>query len=160
VVETLRATLGSFGVQFLETEKSPQASMAAWLMLGDAPTRFVIDEDLELQAIDQSKATVRYSRHILDGKEIRAHLQSGKGVTKLGLTWNDRVSFVLTDKLQIKRVNFLNISKDSADNESQLSTDEQFDIDFALMAGELSQMLADLSEALGGEAVRAVPVAA
>jgi recombination associated protein RdgC len=70
------------------------------------------------------------------------------------------VSFVLTDKLQIKRVNFLNISKDSADNESQLSTDEQFDIDFALMAGELSQMLADLSAALGGEAVRAVPVAA
>ena len=154
VIETLRATLGSFGVQFLETERSPHASMAAWLMLGDAPSRFVIDEDLELQAVDQSKATVRYSRHTLEGKEIRAHLSSGKYVTRLGLTWNDRVSFVLTDKLQIKRLQFLHISKDSADGESQLSSDEQFDIDFALMAGELAQMLAELREELGGEVVK------
>ncbi len=40
-------------------------------------------------------------------------------------------------------MNFLNIIEDSADNESQLTTDEQFDIDFALMTGELSQLLAD-----------------
>lgn len=151
VVETLRATLGSFGVQFLETERVPHATMAAWLNLGDAPSRFVIDEDLELQAVDQSKATVKYSRHTLEGKEIRAHLAAGKYVTKLGLTWNDRVSLVLTDKLQIKRVNFLNIDKDGSEGDSQLSSDEQFDIDFALMAGELSQMLADLCDAFGGE---------
>jgi len=154
VVETMRATLGTFGVQFLETERSPQASMAAWLNLGDAPTRFVIDEDLELQAIDQSKATVRYSRHILDGKEIRAHLSAGKYVTKLGLTWNDRVSFVLTDKLQVKRVEFLNIAKEQPEGDSGLSADEQFDIDFTLMAGELTQLLADLTDALGGEAAK------
>lgn len=154
VVEILRATLGTFGVAFLETERSPQASMAAWLNLGDAPGRFIIDEDLELQAIDQSKATIRYSRHTLEGKEIRAHLAAGKYVTKLGLTWNDRVSFVLTDKLQIKRVDFLNISKDKSEGESQLSADEQFDIDFTLMAGELTQLLADLRDVLGGDAMK------
>jgi recombination associated protein RdgC len=104
-----------------------------------------------LQAVDLSKATVRYSRHTLDGKEIRAHLSAGKYVTKLGLTWNDRVSFVLTDKLQIKRLDFLNISKEPGDGESDMSSDEQFDIDFTLMAGELSQLLADLTAALGGE---------
>ena len=159
VVETMRATLGTFGVQFLETEQSPQAAMAAWLNLGDAPSRFIIDEDLELQAIDQSKATVRYSRHTLDGKEIRAHLSSGKYVTRLGLTWNDRVSFVLTDKLQIKRVKFLHIDKESSEGESSLSNDEQFDIDFTLMAGELTQLLAELTDVLGGEA-KALPQAA
>jgi recombination associated protein RdgC len=160
MVETLRATLGTFGVQFLETERSPQASMAAWLNLGDAPSRFIIDEDLELQAIDQSKATVRYSRHTLEGKEIRAHLSAGKYVTRLGLTWNDRVSFVLTDKLQVKRLEFLNIAKDSSEGESALSKDEQFDIDFTLMAGELTQLLADLTEVLGGEAVKRQEAAA
>ena len=154
VVETLRATLGTFGVQFLETEQSPQAAMATWLNLGDAPSRFIIDEDLELQAIDQSKATVRYSRHTLEGKEIRAHLSAGKYVTRLGLTWNDRVSFVLTDKLQVKRLDFLDITKDDAEGESTLSTDEQFDIDFTLMTGELTQLLADLTAVLGGEAVK------
>jgi recombination associated protein RdgC len=150
LVETLRDTLGSLPVQFLETERSPAASMAAWLMMGDAPLRFVIDQDLELQTIDKNKATVRYARHPLEGKDIQAHINSGKYPTRLGLTWNDRISFVLTDKLQLKRVEFLEISKDKPE-EGSVSAEEQFDIDFMLMAGELSQMLADVREALGGE---------
>jgi recombination associated protein RdgC len=150
LVETLRDTLGSLPVQFLETERSPASSMAAWLMMGDAPLRFVIDQDLELQTIDKNKATVRYARHPLEGKDIQAHINSGKYPTRLGLTWNDRISFVLTDKLQLKRVEFLEISKDKPEEDS-VSAEEQFDIDFMLMAGELSQMLADVREALGGE---------
>lgn len=153
-VETLRDTLGSLPVSFLETERSPQTSMASWLMLGDAPLRFVLDQDLELQAVDQSKATVRYVRHSLEGKEIQAHLNSGKYVTKLGLTWADRVSFVLTEKLELKRVQFLNVEKEKEDGASEITPEEQFDLDFTLMAGELSQLLADLAQALGGEVAK------
>ena len=119
-------------------------------MLGDAPMRFIIDQDLELQAVDKTKPTVRYVRHPLEGKDIQAHISSGKYPTRLGLTWNDRVSFVLTEKLQVKRLQFLNISKDKPEDESQ-SAEEQFEIDFLLMTGELSQLLSDLREALGGE---------
>jgi recombination associated protein RdgC len=150
LVETLRDTLGSLPVQFLETDRSPAVAMAAWLVLGDAPLRFVIDQDLELQSSDQTKATVRYVRHPLEGKEIQQHISGGKYATRLGLTWNDRISFVLTEKLQVKRLEFLNISKDKAEGESQ-SEEEQFEIDFMLMSGELTQLLADLSEALGGD---------
>ena len=153
-VETLRDTLGSLPVTFLETERSPQTSMAAWLMLGDAPLRFVLDQDLELQAVDQSKATVRYVRHSLEGKEIQAHLNAGKYVTRLGLTWADRVSFVLTEKLELKRVQFLNVEKEKEDGASEITPEEQFDLDFTLMAGELSQLLADLAQALGGEVAK------
>jgi recombination associated protein RdgC len=150
LVETLRDTLGSLPVQFLETQLVPHASMSAWLSLGDAPLRFVIDQDLELQTADKTKATVRYVRHPLETKEIQAHLSSGKYPTRLGLTWNDRIAFVLTDKLQIKRVEFLEMVKEKSDDET-VSPQEQFDIDFLLMTGELTQMLSDLREALGGE---------
>lgn len=150
LVETLRDTLGSLPVQFLETERVPQASMAAWLKLGDAPVRFTLDHDLELQTADKTKATVRYVRHPLEGKEIQQHLDSGKFATRLGLTWNDRIAFVLTDKLQVKRVEFLEIAKDKPDSDA-VTPEEQFDIDFLLMTGELGQLLADLREALGGE---------
>jgi recombination associated protein RdgC len=72
---------------------------------------------------------------------------------RLGLTWNDRISFVLTDKLQIKRVEFLAIDKDAARHEEgeqrEIAEQEQFEIDFMLMAGELNQLLAELSQALG-----------
>jgi recombination associated protein RdgC len=148
LVETLRDTLGTLPVEFMETEHSPAAAMAAWLMLGDAPLRFTIDQDLELQAIDKTKATVRYAHHTLDGSDIQRHIQSGKYATRLGLTWSDRVSFVLTDKLQVKRLQFLEMTKDAPGTDEQ-SAQEQFDIDFALMAGELAGLLADLREALG-----------
>jgi recombination associated protein RdgC len=152
LVETLRDCLGSLAVQLLDTQHSPQQGMAAWISQGEAPLRLTLDTDLELQAADESKSTVRYARHSLEGKDILTHISTGKSVTKLGLTWNDRVTFVLTNKLEVKRVKFLSIeSKDAGESESGLSESEQFDADFTLMSGELAQVLADLTAALGGE---------
>lgn len=155
LVETLRDTLGSFAAVPLDTERSPQAAMGGWLALDAAPARFVIDQDLELQAVDKTKATIRYVRHPLEAKEIKAHLSSGKFVTRLGLTWNDRIAFVLTDKLQIKRVEFLEMAEEKGGDQSdELSEDEKFAADFALMAGELGNLIRDLCEALGGSGER------
>jgi recombination associated protein RdgC len=159
LVEALRDALGSFAVQFVETHRAPHTSMAAWLTHGDAPGPFGIDQDLELQTADPNKATVRYVRHALDGKEVKAHLAAGKYPTRLGLTWNGRISFVLTEKLQVKRVEFLEMTKDSADG-GEVDKDEQFDIDFAVMAGELAKMLGDLVSALGGDTARQETAAA
>jgi len=151
LTEILRVTLGgTFAVQFLETEKSATASMTAWLAHGDAPARFSIEQDLELQSADVNKATIRYTRHPLDVKEVQQHLKAGKHPTRLGLTWSDRVSFVLTDKTQVKRLEFLEMTKDTADG-GDVDAAEQFDIDFAVMAGELAKLLEDLGEAMGGE---------
>jgi recombination associated protein RdgC len=149
LIETLRDTLGSLAVQLLETEHSPQMSMALWVKLGDAPLRLTIDQDLELQAANKSKSSIRYTRLPLEGKEIQTHLSAGMYATRLGLTWSDRISFVLTDKLQIKRVEFLEMSKDSAGGE--IDAAEQFDIDFTVMAGELAKLLDDVAAALGSE---------
>jgi recombination associated protein RdgC len=77
-------------------------------------------------------------------------LKGGKHPTRLGLTWSDRVSFVLTDKMQVKRLEFLDMTKDTADG-GDVDAAEQFDIDFAVMAGELAKLLDDLGQALGGE---------
>ncbi|HEY4444875.1 MAG TPA: recombination-associated protein RdgC [Steroidobacteraceae bacterium] len=154
VVETLGDTLGSFAPLAIETERSPHAAMTSWLLRGEAPGRFSIDDDLELQTSDKSKTIIRYTRHPLDGKEIQAHLASGKYPTRLGLTWNDRVSFVLTDKLQVKRLEFLEMGKDSTEGDD-VDPAEQFDIDFAVMAGELANLLKDLWQVLGKESAAA-----
>src|SRR5690606_14019802 len=121
----------------------------AWLMLGEAPLSFTIDDELELQAADQSKPTIRYVRHPLDGKEIRAQINSGMYATRLGLTWKDRVSFVLNEKLHVKKIEFLLIEKDQPEDGSDSNPAEQFDIDFTLMTGELAALLKDLASALG-----------
>lgn len=154
LVEMLRDSVDGMNAMLLDTEKSPSVSMGAWLMFGDAPGRFQIETDLELQSVDDTKSLVRYVRHALDGKEVQKHISSGKAPTRLGLSWNDRVSFLLTADMSIKRVQFLDIVKDRAEQQAE-AADEQFDIDFALMSGELGHMLDDLIEVLGGEVQRA-----
>jgi recombination associated protein RdgC len=59
------------------------------------------------------------------------------------------VSFVLTDKLWLKRIEFLELGKDQAEAEAgEVDPAEQFDIDFTVMAGELSALLADLAQVI------------
>ena len=140
--------------RLVKTQMSPGAAMTTWLSEGEAPAGFTLDRDLELRAPGDERATVRYVRHALEGEEIREHIAEGKSATRLGMTWNDRISFVLTEDLQIKRLAFLDILKEEA--EGQAETDEErFDIDFALMSGELAKLLAALVEALGGEMAEA-----
>ena len=151
-MEVLRSTEDTFQAKRLDTQRTPASAMAEWLLRGEAPGAFGIDQDLELRSADASKATVRYSRHNLEGKEIREHIAAGKTVVRLGLTWNDKISFVLTEFLQIKRLSFLDIMKEVSGAEAE-NKDEQFEIEFALMTGELALMLADLTKALGKEKV-------
>jgi recombination associated protein RdgC len=149
-METLRKTDDDLSAMRLDTQRSPSACMTKWINAGEVDGPFTIDQDLELRAPDASKATVRYARHTLEGKDIRDHLAAGKEPLRLGLTWNDKVSFVLTSDLQVKRLSFLNIIERETGEELD-NEDERFDIDFALMTGELSKMLGDLVKALGGE---------
>jgi recombination associated protein RdgC len=151
-MEVLRSTEDTLLAKRLETQRAPAAAMADWLVRGEAPGAFGIDQDLELRSADASKATVRYARHNLEGKEIRDHIAAGKTVVRLGLTWNDKISFVLTEFMQIKRLTFLDIIKEDSGSDAE-NKDEQFEIEFALMTGELALMLADLTKALGKEKV-------
>jgi len=148
VLEHLRWSLDEFPLELLHTARSPTAAMADWLAAGEAPVGFTIDRDCELKSASEEKAAVRYVRHPLEGDEIRAHLAAGKAPTRLALTWNDRISFVLTERLEIKRIAFLDLLKEEAEREN---AEDQFDADFALMSGEFGRFLPDLVEALGGE---------
>ena len=156
VIEHLRHCLDDFPLTMLHTQLSPVSAMADWLAGGDAPAGFTIDRDCELKAIDDEKSAVRYVRHALDGDDIEAqiktHLAAGKLPTKLALTWDDRISFILSEKLEIKRLAFLDLLMDQAEKAAEHAS-EQFDADFALMTGELARFLPQLIEALGGEVV-------
>jgi recombination associated protein RdgC len=132
--------------------------MADWLVAGEAPANFTIDRDCELKAADGEKPVVRYARHALDIDEIREHIQAGKQPTRLALTWRDRVSFTLTEGLQLKKIAFLD---GVFEGQAKPKGDEGFDADAAIATGELAPMIDDLIDALGGEQVigAAAPVA-
>lgn len=153
VIEHLRHCLDEFPLKPLQTQLSPQSAMADWLAGGDAPAGFTIDRDCELKSVAEEKAAVRYVRHPLSDEvssEVKGHLAAGKLPTRLALTWDERISFILTEKLEVRRLAFLDILKEEAEKSAERA-DEQFDADFALMTGELVRFLPQLIAALGGE---------
>ncbi len=149
-METLMDCVSGIAPRPLQTQVSAMSAMTEWLAANDAPAGFTLDSDLELRSASESQSAIRYVRHDIDGPEIAAHITAGKLVTKLGMTWNDRISFVLTDKLHLKRLAFLDILREQSAQEIESGT-EQLDADFTLMAGELSALFNDLLIALGGE---------
>jgi recombination associated protein RdgC len=139
--------------------QSPVAAMTEWLLSGEGPAGFTLDQDTELRSPTEGNATVRYVGHTLDTEDMRRHIEGGKQCMRLAMTWNDRVSFVLTPSLTIKRIAPLDVLKEASDPTAQ-NDDESFDSDVTLMTAELDRMLTDLLEALGGEQAEAMPQAA
>ncbi len=150
VMEQLKLSLGELPLTLVKTQIAPATAMTQWLAAGHAPGSFSIDRDCELQAAAEERPAVRYVRHNLDSDEVRNHIVGGKTATRLALTWNDRVSFVLTEQLQVKKLAFLDILKEDAERQSE-NADDLFAANFTLMCGELSQLLAHLLDVLGGE---------
>lgn len=145
-VEGLIKSVHGFTLAPLETKISPSSAMTRWLSGDDLPSIFTIDRDCELQGMNDEKATVKYTHHVLDADETARHIRAGKKVIKLAMTWNSKISFVLHDNLQLRRIAPQDILKEPTE-----STEELFASDFAIMTGELSQLITDVIEVLGGE---------
>ena len=151
LMTALVKAVDGLAVQLVNTQTSAAAAMSGWLSTQEAPAGFSVDRECELKAADESKAVVRYTRHALDTDEVSQHIAMGKLPTRLAMTWNDRVSFVLTEALQIKKLAFLDVVFEGAAAAAGDGRDDGFDADAAISTGELQQMIPELLEALGGE---------
>jgi recombination associated protein RdgC len=145
VTTLLANSLKSFMVVSYQTAVSPATAMKRWLLESEAPLDFVVDDECELKTVDKARSTVKYSRHNLDLEEIKQHLQTGKRPTKVAMTWSGRVSFVLTDDMQLKKIQFLDV----VFGQKEVDADP-FDANAAIMTGELSKLFEGLVEGLGG----------
>jgi recombination associated protein RdgC len=150
VIKLLLKAVDKLPLESLRVQRSPVGVMTEWLQADDAPAGFTVDMDTELRATGESKAAVRYVRHTLEAEEVRRHIAAGKQCTRLAMTWDSKISFVLTESLAIKGIKPLDVI---SEKESSTKNDEErFDGDFMLMTGELAKLMADVVEALGGEA--------
>lgn len=148
IITLLVESIKGLGCGLIDTQTSAQAAMAHWLLTQEPPAGFTIDRQCTLKAADESKAVIRYARHPLDIDEIRQHVEHGKLPVELAITWDERISFVLTDALTIKKLELLDGVMDKAGGED--ADKDGFDTDVAIFTGEATRMLPDLFRALGG----------
>ncbi|MFO1425014.1 MAG: recombination-associated protein RdgC [Candidatus Competibacteraceae bacterium] len=148
----LRKTLDAFPVAPLRVAWSPAAIMTGWLAEGGAPAEFALGDAYELREAGDGGGIVRCRGQDLTSDELRGHLRAGKQVTRLGLSWDGRVAFVLDEGLVVRRLQFLDVVRESLRDTVADSPEAVFDAEFALMTGELALLLPRLLELFGGEA--------
>jgi len=152
IIGLLRDTLGSLPVMPLTVAQAPSVVMTGWLTTGDLPPDFQIEDECDLLDPGEDRGTVRVRKQDLSSDEIRGHLEAGKLVTRLALTFDAHLSFVLDQSLTLKRLKFLDVVQDAAREVDAETAAERFDADFAVMSLELARFLPRLAEAFGGEA--------
>ena len=66
------------------------------------------------------------------------------------LNWQQRLEFLLDEKLTVKRLRFADIVQEQASDSEADDAAAQFDVDFSIMALELSGFIKALTAAFGG----------
>lgn len=151
LLSTLREVLGSLPVRPVTAKIAPTASLTDWVRAQKAPDDFFVLDDCELRDTHEDGGSVRCKRQDMTGEEVQLHVSTGKIITQLSLAWQDKLSFVLDDKLVIKRLKFEALLTDQAQQDGGDEALGQLDASFTLMMLTFASFLPALLEALGGE---------
>lgn len=148
VVSEIRHALGSFPALPLNAEVAPRSVLTGWIAGEQLPEGLSLGEECELKDAAEHGAIVKCQHQELQGDEIAKHLEAGKQVTRLALTLDDHVSFVLGEDLVIRKLKFLDGAVDQLEGSERDDIRAELDARFALMAGELKRLFAVLEPAL------------
>ena len=147
VVMQLVMSQEGLAMQPISTNTTPSGAMASWLIKTSLPETMGIDRDCVLAATDESKAKVKYEKHDLDIPEVVEHIQRGMMPESLALTWLNRVSFTLTSDMNLKTIEILNVDVEDAEKA------DEFDAGVCIATAEITSLVSDLLEELGGEVI-------
>jgi recombination associated protein RdgC len=148
VVAEIRNALGSFPALPLNAEVAPRAVLTGWIAGEPLPDGLTLGDECELRDAADKGAVVKCQRQELTGDEIGKHLEAGKQVTRLALTLDDHVSFVLCEDLVARKFNLLEGAVDGLESTEREDLHAELDARFALMAGELKRLFTVLEPAL------------
>lgn len=148
VVSEIRHALGSFPALPLNAEIAPRSILTGWIAGERLPDGLSLGDECELKDATDNGAIVKCQRQELQGDEIAKHLEAGKQVTRLALTLDDHVSFVLGEDLVLRKFKLLDGVVDQLESTEQEDVRAELDARFALMAGEVKRLFAVLEPAL------------
>ncbi|GAA0468197.1 recombination-associated protein RdgC [Tatumella punctata] len=144
----LRKSIGSLPVVPLTTETPVELTMTEWVRDGNTPAGMSLLDEAELKAVLEEGGTVRCKKQTLVSDEVSTHIEAGKRVTSVGIDWQERIQFTLTDSLQLKRIKPATELLEQNNDIDREDVAARFDADFCLMAGEVSVLIDVLVMAL------------
>lgn len=159
ILALLRQSLGSLPVVPWLQEITITTLLTQWVAAQSLPAEFTLQEEAELRATQAGGGIIRCKQQPLDSEEIAGHLAANKVVTKLALSWQSEVQFILTEEGLLKRLKFaegLQQQNDDLDRDEPL---QRLEADFILATGTLTALLQALDKQFGKEALLVIPPA-
>ncbi|WP_019613466.1 recombination-associated protein RdgC [Psychromonas ossibalaenae] len=151
LISLLRKTLGSLPVVPVQLKNQADVVMTDWLAEGNIPANFKLEDEAELCSALEGGGIIRCKQQDLLSEEIKNHLSADKFVTKLALNWADSISFIIGEEFAFKRIKFADVLQEQNEDIDKDDFAARFDADFALMTGEIKQLIPAVIEAFGGE---------
>jgi recombination associated protein RdgC len=146
----LRESLGSLELTNAEGEISPAGIMSQWLFHDKPPAGFTIDDECEIRESDEFGGIIRCKNLDITQGAVRKHLEAQSQVTRLAMSWNDRVSFILDQDLTIRRVRPLELIDELREDELSDNADENSELmfisDLMIFHSEISELITRLLE--------------
>jgi recombination associated protein RdgC len=141
-VSELRRALGSFPALPLNAGVAPRTILTGWLAGEPLPEGLALGEECELKDGMDNGAIVRCQRQELLGDEIGKHLEAGKQATRVALSLDGKLSFVLGEDLVVRKRKFLDGAVQALENDRTDDIRAELDARFALQSAELARLFA------------------
>ena len=142
----LRKALGSLPIIPPQGNVACSHIMTNWLVKSPAEKFEIMDKAI-LSGHECGKVILKDQD--LTGDEVIKHIEYGKEVLELKLSFDETLSFTLRNDLAIKSIRFSDVVAEQNDDIPKDDVIGRLDADFALMSGELSRLFNSLFEAFG-----------
>jgi recombination associated protein RdgC len=152
LVGLLRECVGSLPLLLPQVSHSPAAAMTAWLVHDNLPADLALGRDCELRDPGEDGGVVRCRGVELDSDEVEIHLQAGKQVVRLAVSWDEKLELVLGEDLVLRRLKFADELVAENDDIAEADPLARLDADFALMSDAVSGLQDRVIALFGGEA--------
>lgn len=143
----LRGSLSSLPVKPLLSEQPAEVILTQWLKEQALPEDFAFGDEAELRDPAADGAILRCRQQELTTPEMLGHLEHDKQVTKLGLEWQERLTFVLESDLALKRLKLTDVAENDRDDLVDPTPEQRIDSDFALLSSEVNALFPALQKA-------------
>jgi recombination associated protein RdgC len=148
-------------------DKKISHRLTRWLLHNEHSSSFGIEKSCVLIDPQNEARLIRCQQQNLSEEGVQLLAKNGCEVKQMGLSWQDKVKFVLVDDFSIRSIKLDDVLLDEAKDMEPETKAQKFAADCAIMTGTLRELIAELfqevtdvplsQDALAAEQVAAEP---